>query len=222
MFFTIRKKTEFAAENIDDYKNKISRYAPHKAAAAEVLRLLSCIPPDDEMTKRDAFDIARTVLCRYINAAIFKAQELYASNAPLEELEMVTSTCEGLMCCMIEILSLHSDYSLLSSLSHLQSVTETNPNFEITLKNNAECAYCRSFIFENAKYLYLPEMRALFSLVKKCLAEGSKYDPESLNDSFEQIRSNYFETPLANMERSCGSFNESLSKAANLIDLLVL
>ena len=65
-------------------------------------------------------------------------------------------------------------------------------------------------------------MRALFSLIKKCLSEGIKYDPESLNDSFEQIRSNYFETPLAKMERSCGSFNESLSKAANLIDLLVL
>jgi hypothetical protein len=128
------------------------------------------------MTERDLYDIARTVIGRYINAAILKAEYLYATNATTESLERVMTVGEALLEALAQLLGSHEDYSLFSSLERINSVAETNPNFELTLKTNAECGYCRSYIYENAKYLYLPEMKLLYAEVRKALASSADID----------------------------------------------
>ena len=115
-----------------------------------------------------------------------------------------------------------SDFSLLDSLRRLQKVTETNPNFEATLKNNASCSYCRSFIYENAKYLYLPEMKAMFDRVEECAKAGETYEFASIAEHFEAIGELYHKTPLKEMERENISLNEILNAAADRIDDLAL
>jgi hypothetical protein len=103
---------------------------------------------------------------------------------------------------MADLLSLHNDFSMYDTLLKVQSVTETNPNFEKTLKNNAECTYCRSFIYENARYLYLPEMNALFDEVKKSFKDGTEIDREAIKEKFASIKENYFNVSLKTMNES--------------------
>ena len=222
LFFMIPKKVEFSAENAEHYKAKVARYAPCRDAAAEILTELTDIVTDDEMTLRDILDIARTVVSRYINAAIYKAQELYVTCAPLAELHALGNSCVALMGDMIGILACHTDYSLLDSLKRLGDETEVNPNFENTLKNNAECAYCRSFIYENAEYLYLPELRVLFDTVEECIRTGKPYEMSMLTEPYAAIRDRYFATPLSEMRRDCGTLEDNLLSAAEHIRQIVL
>jgi hypothetical protein len=222
LFFDLKKKTEFCRDNANDYAAKVKRYAEHRATGAEILRALAEIKTDDAMAVRDIFDIARTVLSRYINAGIYKVEELYAVGAPAEELRGVMDICESLMGSMTDLLGQSSDFSLLDSLRRLHEVTETNPNFEATLKNNASCSYCRSFIYENAKYLYLPEMKAMFERVEECAKTGETYEFASVAERFEAIGELYHKTPLDEMERSDIHLYGILKLAAERIDGLKL
>ena len=204
------------------YSEKVALFAPHKQAAAEILMRLSLISTGDAMTLRDLYDIARTVIGRYLNATIYQAEWLYATDAPVEELTELMAAAENLMETLIGVLSTHEDYSLYASLNRLKSVTDTNPHFERTLKNNAECSYCRSYIYENAAYLYLPEMKMLFAQIKECAMAGTDYDCNAIADEQVRIRERYFETPLAEMQQDHGTFADILRKSSVVIAALPL
>ena len=122
--------------------------------------------------------------------------------------------------CLIDLLGSHEDYSLWETLTRLRSVTDTNPNFEETLKNNAECGYCRAYIYENAAYLYLPEMKALFEQAKIAALENKPLDKESLAALAANIRQQYMDTPLADMKKPPVPPQEAMLRAAELIGTL--
>ena len=217
LYTDIIARTEFKKEYAEHYKLKVDRFAPHKDAAAHILNELADIVTDDYMTVRDKFDIARTVIGRYVHAAIFGIEYLYATDASLEKLEALMQTCEQLMASLTRLLALHDDYSLAVSFERIKSVERTNPHFEKTLKNNAECNYCRSHIFENAAYLYVPEMKLLFDEIKRIVKAGEPYDREAVKKLAQPIRERYFATPLAEMSRGSGSFENVVKDAAKII-----
>ena len=204
------------------YREKAEAAAGCKALGVRVLRGLATLRTDDELTRRDIYDIARTVIGRYINAAIFKAEILYLENAPINKLERVTEIGEKLMRALAELLGSHEDYSLLATLERMKMVERVNPNFEMTLKNNAESVYCRAYIYENAEYLYLPEMRLVFGEVKKAAMNGSAIDTEAVAAGAAKIRERYFSTPLSAMKKEVASYHEVALRAAELIERLEL
>ena len=59
-----------------------------------------------------------------------------------------------------QVLAAEPEYSLAESLRELRAKHPTNPDFESTLKGNAENSYCRSFIAELFPALYIPELAA--------------------------------------------------------------
>ena len=222
LYTDIISRTEFKKEYAEHYKLKVDRFAPYKNAGAEILNKLAEIDTDDYMTVRDTFDIARTIIGRYVHAAIFEIEYLYATDAPIERTEALMQTCEQLMAAFTHLLALHDDYSLAASFERMKNVTRTNPHFEKTLKNNAECLYCRSHIFENAEYLYIPEMKLLFDEIKHIVKTGETYDRAALKERAEPIRERYFATPLSDMDRIEGTFAEVVKNAARIIDQLDL
>lgn len=221
-FFKLSSKADFSKEKADFYYEKTVKPAELKASAVEILSQLSKIAMSDELTRRDLYDIARTVIGRYINASIEKAEYLFATDAPIDALERVMATGEALMETMIDLLNTHSDYSLLLSLKRLSTVTETNPNFEETLKENATCLYCRSYIYENAAYLYLPEMQHLYSEVKKAAKAGTALDKAAVTEGYAKIRERYFAVPFAEMQKESAPYSEVVLRAAELIKSLEL
>jgi hypothetical protein len=172
------------------------------------------------MTVRDLYDIARTIIGRYINAAILQVEYLYVTHAPIESIACVMTTGESLLETLAELLGSHGDYSLYESLCKLEAVTETNPSFECTLKENAECRYCRAYIYENTKYLYLPEMKLLFSEIIKAIVSNTEIDTQAVTNGAAAIRKNYFGIPLKDMKKEVLSFQDTVCRAAKLIDKL--
>lgn len=222
IFVRITERATFNKKNINLYPRMASRAMQIKDTAAHILRRLSQIPTGDEMTRRDVYDIARTILGRYINTAILITQTQFARNASLPVLEGAMRSAVGLMEALVDLLGSHDDYSLLATLTRLQSVTETNPNFEQTLKNNAECGYCRAYIYENAAYLYLPEMKAQFEQVKKAAEADQPFDKATLESDIVNIRHHYFETPLTDMKKAPVSPADAMLRAAEWIEGLTL
>ncbi len=222
IFVNLTTLATFDKNNADLYADKAAPILKLKHTAANILRRLSHIPTEDAMTRRDVYDIARTILGRYINASILAAEHLFAKGTANEAMDAAMKIAVGLTEALAELLGSHEDYSLLETLTRLQSVTETNPNFEQTLKNNAECIYCRAYIYENAAYLYLPEMKALFSKVKEAADLGTQYEKSSVAADIAKIRQRYFDTPLSAMKADVLPLEQVLTRSAALIEELTL
>lgn len=183
-----------------------------KASAAKILRALAGITTDDEMQRRDIYDISRTVLGRFVDFGIMRAQKLFLTgHDPSEAMELTLR----LNRILAGVLAGHEDFSLWKTLCRLREVTDTNPDFEVTLKHNAENGYCRSYIFENAEYLYVPEMEILFDEVRS----GGGIDWERVKTRAEENRRLYYSTPLCEMNRiERRPLSVLLTKAAAIIE----
>jgi len=195
-FIKIRKKTE-----------------KFKMNAIYALELAAEIMKDDtnnEFLNRDVYDIARTICGRYLQCQLINTAEVFLkchSTSGTEGnyrdlLESKYRSCIKLMEILIDILSGHEDYSLFESFKKVKSVESVNPVFETTLKNNATGNYCRSYIYENAKYLYMPEMKLFFEWLDKIREENSIKELPYFELYYEKAKENiqiFFKTPLADM-----------------------
>ena len=217
LFHKIDWRAKFNKDGEESYHKLLTPVLSLKDTAAEILTELSKIIPEDELTRRDQYDISRTLIGRYIDCAILLAEYSFAKGGDIAKIEEATKAAESLTELLCELLSTHEDYSLCDSLIKLRSVTYTNPNFEKTLKNNAECEYCRSYIYENVKYLYLPEMKLLFNAVKQAAEENKEFDVSTIKDSLQEIRNAYFNTPLEKMKCEARPICSVVSAAAQII-----
>ena len=223
IFSHIFRYTDLDRDGDRKYAEMLASAAKLQTAASEILSSLSKISPDDEFIRRDIFDIARTVIGRYIDFGYYRCCQLYSLNTDEGRsntdalLEMMNLTLE-LSRRMSDLLSLHEDFSMFATLEGMRAVTDTNPNFETTLKHNAECDYCRSYIYENAEYLYVPETEALFGEVRRALNESREVDRDAVRAKYSEIRKVYIETPLKDMQRKeLPSLSCTLKSASDII-----
>ena len=222
LFVQITRRAEFQKEKRESYHKKLLSLAKLQDSAAEILQLLSTLSTDDALATRDFFDIARTVLGRYLNAAILCCQVLYTDGAPIECLQAAMQAAERLMERMVELLGAHEDYSLFHTLSRLETVSQVGAGFARVLKNNAACDYCRSYIYENAKYLYLPEMHCLFDEVNAAATEGREIDRTAIKRTATQIKASFLESPLSKQEEATRPLIDILADAARDVAALQL
>ena len=188
----------------------------NRVYAEDTLRLLAHVTPDDEMLLRDTVDIGRTVISRYVDIFIRLSELRYLAGGGGMKDGMDSS--RTLLECLSDLLYSHSDFSLYDSLTGLRRSAYVNPNFEATLKQNATGYYCRSYISENVKYLYLPEMDIIFTEVKDALSSGREIDREIIKTRIGENTRKFFETPLSLMrENDLPPISEILLRAADVI-----
>lgn len=219
LYEDIRERAPFKAEEGKKYEIILAPFMETKAAAIQILSMLTEIPLDDEKTRRDAFDVARTVIGRFINAAILRAEISFAKK-DAEGVEKASQIAVSLIQALGLLLGGHEDYSLLASLERLRTETEVNPNFERTLKNNAEHEYNRAHIYENAVYLYLPEAKLWLGAATEAAKAGVPLDKNVLKAEMERIRAVYFDTPLKEMKREHKPLSEVAMQARDFIEQL--
>lgn len=219
IFPLLLRRAAFRESKKDFYAFTLGNRPKYRTVATQLLERLSRLEFSDEQMKRDLYDIARTIMGRYIDAAILKTELLFLEGASVETLREITDSAEKLMQLLAELLGTHEDFSLCHSLELLKRVTETNPNFEFTLKNNAASGYCRSFIYENAAYLYVPELKYLFGQVRKAAEQGTELDRDAIAEGFGKIRDHYFAVPYAQMHsaKHCRPFAEVTAEAAKVL-----
>ena len=219
LYEDIRERAPFKTEEGKKYEIILAPFMETKAAAIQILSMLTEIPLDDEKTRRDAFDVARTVIGRFINAAILRAEISFAKK-DAEGVEKASQIAVSLIQALGLLLGGHEDYSLLASLERLRTETEVNPNFERTLKNNAEHEYNRAHIYENAVYLYLPEAKLWLGAATEAAKAGVPLDKNVLKVEMERIRAVYFDTPLKEMKREHKPLSEVAMQAKDFIEQL--
>jgi len=134
------------------------RVAPELKAGPTVLDRLARLSPKwyaDELWRRDALDVARTVANRALFVTLARgAQQMEAWREGKAEPAAIQQTAElnlGLYDALADVLAQSDDFSMEASLRHLARAKELggvepriNPHAEQTLKANAENSYCRS------------------------------------------------------------------------------
>ncbi len=200
LFLTLCQTVRFSGEENAVYARRLPAGAALKADAAAILAELAAMAgEEDPLFRRDLFDIARTVISRYINFGIMRAG-ISLSKGNAGAVEKAADSTTALLTLFAGLLSLHEDYSLFSSLRKLQAVTETNPGFERTLKHNADNGYCRSHAYELARFLYVPEAEIFFSEAKAAARAGRSPDFEAIMARAEENRKLFHATPLEAMD----------------------
>lgn len=200
---------------------KPERLAKMAEDAAWILETLATIDLTDDMIRRDAYDIARTLIGRYIHVAQGDviARMIDWKNGKDCEVLPLYQKAAALLEILCQVLAGHDDYSLVASLKRLQEEHPVNPVFEHTLKENATCEYHRAYVYENMKYLYLPET----AIVGKWLALSFEKGDHSLPDSssYKEMavknKECFFALPFAEMDRAAPAFPVLMQEAADNI-----
>lgn len=159
--------------------------------APEIEHALAGIDLADPRVRRDVWDIRRTLLGRRISLTILKLRRAYLTGGDVAPLcESCLEQTEALAALLAE----HEDYSLRASLEKLKAVSPVNPQFERTLKENANNMYCRSYIAELVRDVYLPEQKLLFEALRK---HTGPLDFRALcRDEAAAVSERFFETLL--------------------------
>lgn len=190
----------------DDYLLPLGKMQSESSKALE--KLSSLWSTENEMQKRDCFDLARTVITRYLNGAFIKICREYIRKTDTRNLQNDTTE---LLRLYTRLLGENDEFTLYHTLEKLKKTHPVNPAFTPTLKRNCDNLYCRSNIYECARDVYLPETKMLFDM----LSEG-KYDKECLLKKCEQNRISFEKAPLIPNEKN-GDIPQILLECADII-----
>lgn len=149
---------------------------------------------NDRFLCRDAFDIARTVIGRYVHFALVKVcvSFLNCRKKQLHEFEQVAT---ALFKQLWLLLGEHNDYSIYTSFKRLSEESTVNTVFEETLKDNSSCGYNRTYAYETMKELSYPELAYLFELLNDS-NDGKIADRLIYEQKKDQNFRRYMNTPL--------------------------
>ena len=224
------------------YEEEFQRLA---AALGQAPALLAQLAPlaeagyANELWRRDAIDITRTVINRALKASLMRgcvAMEAWRTGrgdeAAVRSMETVS---KGLMEQLGDLLDLSDDFSLYAAMKQLGRARELggvtpqiNPHTELTLKGNAENTYCRAHQYELVRYVYPAELDEYWKWVNGRLQSGKKdawKQPAAFGPAEKAIQERFYATPLAEMApkrtRSAESLSRTIERTRELIATLL-
>ncbi len=158
----------------------------------------------DDMLRRDAYDLARGVISRYVDHGILAAQPLFIEakkdESKKDTFYKLLDTTYRLNEILLQVLAGHEDYSMYETLKRIRATAPVNPDFEPTLKNNSSHSYCRAAIYESARALYLPEMEILFDAAREAMKVNGSVDVKPILAKYADNKAKNFDgTPLEDM-----------------------
>ena len=77
----------------------------------------------------------------------------------------IGENCLSQMELFCQTLATREEFSAYHTVEKLKQVSPVNPHFENTLKDNLINGYCRSSVYESARFVFLPEMEVFFSIL---------------------------------------------------------
>ena len=199
-FFNINWR--YKIETIDFYDEKLPRFL---SLRKDVIALTEEIAPflqtNDELLRRDCYDILKTLYGRYIHYTMALCKRYYAKAAKKNDFSIVFEMLEGcraMIAKLGEFLGCRDEYTLQDSLQKLAAVHPIPDDFERVLKDNAYNGYCRSYIFELFKDMYLKEFDMFVKNLKKSVETGKKVAVDLAVEKV--IFDGFLDKPLAEMQ----------------------
>jgi hypothetical protein len=189
----------------------------------------------NELWRRDAIDIARTIINRALKASLMRGCVAMQSwdEAAVRQMEIVS---KGLMQQLGDIVALSDDFSLHATMKRLERARDLggvkpqiNPHTEQTLKGNSENNYCRAHQYELVRHVYQLELDEYWKWVNAQLQSAQKKKPWTRPASFTEVRKtiqdHFYDTPLAEMAptraRSAASLRQTIEQTRKLIAALL-
>ena len=190
----------------------------------EQLSMLSESALQDEFIRRDATDIARTVIGRYAHVyLIAEAERIVACRKgedKAQEVRALGRAVGELLQCLQDVLSTHEDFSLAATLRAVNATEKVYDGFEETLKNNVSCLYCRQNIYETVRELFIPENKVVQELI--CSAAPHWTYGKDLEEKFkkesEEIFARFQNKSLEEIDKEPkADFKKAVAKAASVL-----
>ena len=186
---------------------------PGGAAALSALGRLCNERCADELWRRDAIDMGRTVANRLLLATLMRAAILAeewrggADNAV--EIRTLAAVHQQALAALADLLAFSDDFSMNAALERLRRARpladiapRINAHSEQTLKSNAETAYCRSHHYELVRHVYPQESQAVWDFVLRQLDQGNRKPwkrPAEFAARAKEIKDQFYATALAEM-----------------------
>jgi hypothetical protein len=180
-------------------------YSPVIQKAPQLLLKLSKIrySDNDSFLFRDIVDITRTIAARVVFYGFTKLNLMMEDwrkyKASEKKILALGEECFEMIKKLGDLLGTHPDYSLNLSLKKLSEKAPVNPAFEQTLKGNAENSYCRTFIYELFKGLYVEEVRVYLKWLSEKMdsLDRSQWERPTYFDVEQKIiQDRFYERPL--------------------------
>ncbi len=189
------------------------------APTAKSLRIIAALPNaafEDEFVKRDAVDLARTAVGRFMHFAIMKAIVLKYYHRE-EEIALLRADFKALEEILPSILAFHDDFSMNATLKRLKAEAPVNPNFETAMKKNLVNEYCAQYAYEPCKYHYPLETEELFDFLED--KNSKKPTKQEYCEAAKVSCAKFYARSLAEMDRGNDeSFIPVLLRAADIIE----
>jgi len=223
--------TNLTPENIVSLKALEKRSSATLASLPEIFRMLSAVAAagvEGEFEFRDLIDLARVSAARLHLAVLTRMTlmcEAWRDGAENQEtITALLELSERALTLLSSIVGTHEDFSLRHSLDELEKNPLCNPEFEPTLKGNAENNYCRSWhIYELDSSLLLPEFRVFASWIKAKLAAVDRSPwrkPVAFEAEYIRIADAFYAVPLRKLapdrERLRSELPQNLETLAEL------
>ena len=209
------------------YAKRPAQWGPPVAKAMAALRRLEDAPWDDAFVRRDAIDIVRMVLDRFIVLEIDELGCAIAAwrggkTASVQQQDAVVARARELAALfdrLADVLELHTDYSLWESYQRLDAIEKIqNPDFTKTLFENAVNQYCLSHQYEAIRHIVAPAMAELAERIAKAVKSGDRKAGFSVHPRFGAIRKAAKAKPLESLKPTLPRTKENFHKV--LRDLL--
>jgi hypothetical protein len=218
----------------EEYK----RVRPNLNPAPDVLAGLASLSSswyENDLWRRDAIDMARTVASRALfatmAAASLEMNSWSKGKGDPKRIRALGQLSRDLMDSLREILGSSDDFSMYASMKLLERAKElngvvptVNPHTEQTLKSNSENDYCRSHHYELVQHVYRAELEAYWGWVEKTLDSGKRETwrrPGEFDAMEKSIQDKFYSTPLAEMApkepRNVAQLTASLHRLEGLV-----
>jgi len=233
---TSTEYTNLTDERVQLHARELQRLmAPLREAPAILERLAQSSEAGyaNELWRRDAIDITRTIITRALKASLMRGCVAMKEGRGSDNMDTVS---KGLMQELGELLALSDDFSLYATLKRLERARELggivpriNPHAEQTLKGNSENNYCRgAHQYELVRYVYQAELDEYWKWVNSQLQSSSRKvwtRPASFTAARKTIQDRFYDTPLAKMAptraRTANSLCQTLERTRTLLITLL-
>ena len=201
-----------AAAKIADAKEKLPKVIDVIGALADADGLWQ-----NEFARRDAIDIVRTAVGRFLNFLLVAALHENDVNTVKKQKEMYMVLHGALSV----LLAANDDFSIYKTLQHLRAVAPTNPDFERTLKENISNYYCRQAALE-----LMAPIRMESELIFDWIMDGCRAEQiDAVNAAVLKAETEFFDTPMSEAVRpdvsDIASACERIAQGLKEIDTLL-
>ena len=148
---------------------------------------------ENDFMRRDAIDIIRTAAGRTLN--FLMATAIYDQDHAL--IGQKRALYFELYAALEDLLGTSKEFSMYHTLLATRETAPTNPDFEVTLKENIGCDYCRQYAYELMRLLLKPEAELLFDWM---LTAKEKEDGERTLAETKKVFAQYLATPLSDVQ----------------------